>query len=1021
MPLWTKEQTEAIMSEGENIIVSASAGSGKTAVLSERVLRKLKGGVNINELLILTFTKAAASEMKERIRKKILADKSLSSQLERIDSAYITTFDSFALSIVKKYNYVLNVIKDIKIIESSLIEIIKRKYLDEIFDNFYQEKNPLFLKLIGDFCVKDDNEIVDCILKISSKLDLIYKKEEYLDNYISSFYNDNFINEKILEYEELLNKKIAKIYELVNMLNDYVDNDYYEKINNALGELFISNTYEQIKSNLKSIPNLPKNSEEEAKKIKEQIAINLKELANLCSYESKEELKNSIYKTKDYGEIIVLIIKALDKKIAEYKKINDLYEFNDVAKMAINILENNPDIRKELKESLKEILIDEYQDTNDLQELLISYISNNNVYMVGDIKQSIYRFRNANPNLFKNKYNDYSNFIGGKKIDLNKNFRSREEVLNNINLIFNLVMNDEVGGANYQKSHQMIFGNSLYKEEGLINQDNNLEILNYFYDKKGEFKKEEIEAFIIANDIKNKIKNGYKIFDKDEKVIRNLKYEDIVILMDRATNFELYKKIFEFLNIPLSIYKDEDIKNNGDINLIKNILTLLLNKDKDEYKYAFISLARSYLFNLDDNLIFSYVMENNYQNNEIYNISKDIDFNNLNLKELLIEIIEKFNFYEKIITVGDIENHLAVLDYLVNLAETLNNVGYTVDEFLEYLTLLITNDYSISYNASKNEDGVKIMTIHKSKGLEYHLCYYSGLYAKFNIKDLNEKFLYDNSLGIITPFLNEGIRTTFYKDILKNQYLKEEISEKIRLFYVAVTRAKEKIIMVAPFNILENTESNDNYTSFLEILNSIKKYISLYIKNIDLNSLEITKDYNLIKKSNYKNNIIESNEFISITPYEFNEEILKNDHYSKKVNYLINKNEYENQILGTRIHKILANIDFTNPQLDSLNLFEKQKVLSLLKTDLFKKVINIYKEYEFIYEDNKTNYHGFIDLLLEYENEFKIVDYKLKNIQDEAYVNQLRGYKNYIMSMSNKIVKVYLYSIIDEKLVELNI
>ena len=203
MPTWTKEQNDAILKDKSNIIVSAGAGSGKTAVLSERVIRKLKEGVHINELLLLTFTNAAAKEMKERIRKKIKKE-GLTKELEMIDQAYITTFDSYALSIVKKYNYKLNVSKDLSIVDSDLINYEKEKILDTLFEELYKEKNPDFLKLINDFCVKDDTEIRKYILSISSKLDLIIDLDKYFDEYESNYFSDEYLN-NILEL--YLNKK----------------------------------------------------------------------------------------------------------------------------------------------------------------------------------------------------------------------------------------------------------------------------------------------------------------------------------------------------------------------------------------------------------------------------------------------------------------------------------------------------------------------------------------------------------------------------------------------------------------------------------------------------------------------------------------------------------------------------------------------------------------------------------------------------------------------------------------------
>jgi len=1023
MPRWTLEQLDAINKEGSNIIVSAGAGSGKTAVLSERVLRKLKSGVSIDSLLILTFTKAAAFEMKERIRKKIKQE-GLTSEEDKIDNAYITTFDSYALSIVKKYNYLLNVSKDISIIDPTIIEIKKKEILDEVFDKFYTAGNPLFLKLIDDFCSKDDMEIKSYVLDISNKLDMIYSKESFLDSYFDKFYSLEFILEKVKEYENLLLAKVGAINSNLLELEEYVDIEYYDKLNELLGELLLSSDYESIKSNLISLPNLPKDSQEEAKKIKEEISKLLKELSSMTCYSDKQDIMDSIYKTRDYVSIIIDIIKEFSSRIMEYKVSNDLYEFNDIAKMAIRLLDENVDIRNELKNSLNEILIDEYQDTNDLQDLFISYIENDNVYMVGDIKQSIYRFRNANPNLFKSKYDSYSKLEHGYKIDLNKNFRSRKEVLSNINLIFDYIMDDELGGADYSNSHRMIFGNKAYEEEGKLDVSNDIEIYNYSYDKNSEYTKEEIEIFTIANDIKNKVDNGYKVFDKDSGVVRKIEYSDIAILLDRSTNFNLYKKVFEYLNIPLTVYKDESITDSVDINIIKNIINLILNKNHDQsFKYSFISVLRSYLFNLDDNEIFKYFVNHNYNESDLLRLVNSININTLTPKELMYKIYDAFNFYEKMINVGDIENHIVVMDYLIDIASKLTDMGYDILDFYNYLESILENKYDITYDAFKNPDAVKIMTIHKSKGLEFHICYYAGMYAKFNTSDLKERFIFDNKLGIISPYFENGIRTTIYKDLLKDKYIKDEISEKIRLFYVALTRAKEKMIMVLPLNDEDNVfdgivsySERCKYTSFLDIVNSIKSKVGIYIKNLNLDDIYMTKEYNFVKKSNYKDKIDLEEEILDVKELKCETKDIVEQHFSKEIHSLNTIDSIKNMEYGRNIHSIFENIDFSNPNFKGLNEFEKNKILKFINSGILENVINVYKEFEFIYVKDNIKYHGIIDLLLEYENEFKIVDYKLKNIADEAYLKQLNGYKEYIESISNKEVSIYLYSIIDEDL-----
>ena len=1036
MPSWTKEQQEAINEEGKNIIVSAGAGSGKTAVLSERVIRKLEK-TDINKLLILTFTKEAANEMKERIRKKIKKNESLKKQLDLIDSAYITTFDSYALSLVKKYYYLLNISPNIGIIDASIINIKKEEYIDEIFDKLYEEKNTLFEKLIKDFCIKDDKEIKRYIIELNNKLDLKLNKEEYLNNYMEIFFNDETINKNIEKYVNLIKEKIKEINSLLYDIQILVDGKYYEKLIEVLNPLLNSNTYIEFKNNsIIKLPQLPRGSEEELKDKKEELKNAIDYIKELTIEESENTLKENILKTKEYIEIILYIIKELDKKIYSFKQESEMYEFNDIAKMSIKVLEENENIRLELKNYYNEIMVDEYQDTNDIQEKFISLIENNNVYMVGDIKQSIYRFRNANPNIFRNKYNNYEKLNGGIKIDLLKNFRSRFEVLDNINLIFNLVMDDKIGGAEYRETHQMIFGNTSYIEEGKIEEKHNFEILNYKYEDK-TYTKEEIEIFTIATDIKNKIESHYKVFDKDNMIVRDIEYKDFCIIMDRNTEFPKYKKIFEYMQIPLTLYQDEVLTLENDILVLKNIMNFIIKINKKEYdanfKYYFTSIARSYLFRLSDDEIFNIFQEKDFYNNEIFKISKSISDNleNLTNEEFITEIINKFNIIEKTIKTGNIEASMIRLEYLLNLSKNLTELGYTPYELADYIKEMVEGKNEIKYSLNTGSgNNVKIMNIHKSKGLEFHICYYSGLHKAFNISDLKQLFTVDNELGIIAPYVDNMPKETIYKYLLKDKYTKEEIAEKIRLFYVAMTRCKEKMILVTSLTDKEKDRVNnlveDNirlkYKSFLDILNSIKENIKEYIIDIDLDKQNLTKDYNEIKENNYQKLLQKNNIKLDKRKIEINSKIEEEKHFSKTINKLITKEEYKNMEFGTNIHYLLELIDFKNPDLKDIDSFYKEKINNFLNQELLKNIkeANIYKEYEFISKNDNETYHGIIDLMLEYNDHIDIIDYKLKNIEDNAYQEQLNGYKNYIEKRFNKKTNIYLYSIMDNIIKNMN-
>lgn len=1019
MSKWTQEQEQAITQTGTNIIVSAGAGSGKTAVLTERTIRKLLNGGNINRLLILTFTNAAAGEMKDRIRKAIKGA-GLKEQLNYIDSAYITTFDSFALSLVKKYHTLLGLSPNISIMDNS-IEVLKtNEIIDNIFENMYGDEN--FEKLINDFCIKSDDNIKEIVKEISKKLDLIPEKKVYLENYINTHFNDEFIDNEINKYLKIIISTKDSINEPYKELIARVNNKFIETFN--LEPILSSNTYDEIKTNISLVGSPRKNKEclEDYKIYKDEISSIIKRLKDLTRFENILEMKESLLSTKPYIIAISNIINEFDDKFNKYKKENDLYTFADIALMAIKILKDNKDIKDELKNSFDEIMVDEYQDTSDIQEEFINLIANNNLYMVGDIKQSIYRFRHANPYIFRNKYKDYSNNDGGIKIDLLKNFRSREEVLNNINLIFNLIMDENIGDAEYKESHQMNFGNKSYIEECKTDQNNDMEILTYNPKEIEDFSNDEVEAFTICYDIKEKIENKYLVVDRETKKLRECKYSDFAIIMDRGTSFDLYKKIFEYVGIPILQIKNEKLTLGDDLTVLKNLINLIvkinLNEIDDDFKYYFTSVSRSYLFKTSDEEIFDIIKSNRFYETNLYKKCKNINIFEMSNLDLLNKIIEEFNYYEKLITIGNINESMIKIDYLKDLSINLSNIGYTPVDFAKYLSDMIDSG-SIEYSLnSDNSNTVKILNIHKSKGLEYSICYFSGLFKRSNDEDKKAKFIVDSKYNIITPYIDDGIKQTILKDLLLDIENKESISEKIRLFYVALTRTREKFIIVCPldkegegYNTLVPDSIRLSYNKISDMLESIIPVLLPYIKEIDFNKVILTKDFEKIKSYNYKKGLKNVDTKIEKIRNNIEYEVLNESRFSKVTNKLITKDEYNNMKEGTKLHYLFETEDFKT----SSNPY----ILNFIKhIDL--NYINCFKEYEFIYEQENEVKHGFIDLMLEYDNHIDIIDYKMKNITDENYLKQLNGYKEYIESITKKNVEIYLYSILDDNLQKLN-
>ena len=1038
MPRWTKEQEEAIYTSGKNIIVSAGAGSGKTAVLSERVLHKIEEGTHVNELLILTFTRAAADEMKDRIRKKISGKEELKNELTLLNSSYITTFDSFALSVVKKYHYLLNITDNINITDESIVKIQNKKILDEIFERSY--KNIRFQELIKKYCIKTDKVLKENILSIALKIDGFIDPFDFIDNVYNNFFNENNVDNLLKTYKSIIND-LKKTIELeIKNMSLYFDSDYIEKVKDAVYNILNADIDELHLYSTVKLPTVPRGSSDEAKASKDSLKKACDKLLSYGNYGTINEIKNDIYSTKDTVLTILDIIKEFLLEIEKYKKENDIYTFNDISKLSIKILKENENVREELKSSFKEIMIDEYQDTNDVQETFIGMISNNNVYMVGDIKQSIYRFRGSNPEIFKEKYSNYSKDIGGYKIDLIKNFRSRSEVLDNINKIFCLIMDYNLGSAEYSLSHQMVYGNTAYDTEKVEGFNYNFRVLEYLNkQKESGFSDIEVEIFTIAKDIKNKLDNNFQVFDKEDGKLRNATYNDFVIILDRSKYFDDFKKIFEYFDIPLTILKDGKLNSTTDILLIKNLVDFVIKIKEDVYdidfKYDFISIARSFLYEYSDEYIFDIVTNNKIKETTIYNDLSTLSdkLNSYTSSLLFNDILDVTDFYNKLNKVGDYEEVNVRLKTINTLVSSLSSLGLSIMDFRDYLTDIIENDEDIKYATyTKEGNSVKILTIHKSKGLEYPICYFADLDHEFNTSELKDKFIVDKKYGLIVPSNLEEIDNSLLKEMYKYDFNREEVSEKIRLFYVALTRAREQMIIVLPDRETRTLEKNNDgvieeirrlsFNKLSSFIYGIKNYLYSYFEQIDTEKLGLTKNYLYPKKivQETLNNIKDN---INVEEINIENEVVEEKHFSKETNKIITKEENDLMKFGTKVHEIFELLDFRNIDLSLVdNKFIRNKVEKFLSNDLLKNIsnANIYKEYEFIYNKDNNEYHGIIDLMLEYDNHIDIIDYKLKGITDENYIKQLNGYKEYIEKISNKNVSTYLYSILDEKVLQIN-
>lgn len=1038
---WTDNQMEAIYKEGTNIIVSAGAGSGKTAVLSERILQKLLKGVRLDELLVLTFTKNAAQEMKQRIKKKILNEEKLSHLASDVDNAFITNFDSYTLYLVKKYHYLIGISKDVTIIDENILTILKREFLNNYFEKQYEENTDIFSTFIDFFTSRDDKDIIENIIYLSKQLDLKFDKVSYLKNYISNYYSSNNINQILKDYyENIIQDKLDELTILKDELLDELDGEAFNKHQDYYDKILDTSNYDELKNVLliNRAPSLPKNSDEITKAKKNKVGEVIKDIKKYLNYDSEEIILKELEYTKHYAELLVKILLDLDKYITNYKFKHSAFEFIDLSKLLLKLLQENEEVLNEIKYSLNEILVDEYQDTSDVQEEFIKLISNNNVYMVGDIKQSIYRFRNANPKIFKDKYDLYKQNLDGYKIDLTNNFRSRLEVVDAINTIFNKLMSDGVGGANYKKEHQMIYGNKTYLNEGKLDFESKLLIHGYYNyeERKDDYTKDEYEIFYILNDIKKKISEKYPVYDDEIKTTRPCTYKDFTILSPTSTPFDLYKKIFELNDVPTKILKDDELTNDTLIYLFKNILLLIkslyLNEYNDSFKHAFVSVARSFLINYEDDKIYTIIKNNSIKDilfiKELKKLS--YDFNYLTNKELLKKIIEIFDVNNKLINIDNISKNNKQIQYFFQYADSMNNLGLIGVDFIDSLIKVLDNELNIkiSNDSSSNENKVTLMTIHKSKGLEFSITYFSNFYKQFNTKEYKQKFLYDNKYGLIIPFCSEIETESITKKLMKYFANKEDISEKIRLFYVALTRAKEKAIIITPIEMDEaKRKTLKDYDklkikSFSEMIDASYDVITKYLEKSNCIDVNIDTSYRYISTIFRKTKVggLSKQMIYRNIETSFNE--LNKIHISKEVENVLDKNEAKSIELGLRMHEALECLDFINPNYDKYSVLIQEKLKSFLSDPLLiniKEAI-IFKEYEFLYKEDSNTYQGIIDLFLVYKDHIDVIDYKLKNINDMNYIKQLNSYKAYLSKKFNLPINIYLYSILEEKFESLN-
>ena len=911
---WTDEQLQAISTRECNLLVAAAAGSGKTAVLVERIIRIItneKSPVDIDRLLVVTFTSAAAAEMRERIAaaiskalEKAPNSKILQRQLTLLSRSNITTMHSFCLDVIKNHFHTIDLDPSFRISDETENNLLRAETINEVFEDYYEDDNEGFKKLVEAYSgSRDDEKLKEIILNLYRFSMSGPWPEKWLEDKAEEFNIDTLEDLNATEWIKVLKesleveicgylsmlRKALKIINETDGLEPYLDafnsdiaylERVYESLDGGIEDIFASlSTLEFIKL---KVVRKNKVSDENAQSIvknirdsvKKKIGKLIEDSFSMTPEESLQGIKNVYPYMKMLGEITL----EFGRRFAEKKKEKNILDFNDLEHLCLKILISKDEdgnikpssVAEMFKEYFDEVLVDEYQDSNNVQETIIELVSrkntnNPNVFMVGDVKQSIYRFRQAKPELFLQKYNEYPLEEGesNKKVQLYKNFRSRYEVISGVNFIFKKVMSSIVGELEYTDEEALNLGAN-YKEveddetlsagpielhildkSGFYNNDSKSESKSDF-ESDGEVSAEEeedldamtLEARIVAKRINElmKPKDGkiYKVIDKGTGEYRPVKFKDIVILL-RATKGWSEVFLDELGSEGIPVYADTGSGYFESIE-IRTIMAVLKIIDNPMQDVPMISVLRSPIMGFSAEELADIRLLN--KEKYFYEIIKEIHLGEYEISDELkekctyvIESLEKWrkksiytpidefiwflymdtSYYGYIGAMPNGKLRQANLKILFQRAKQYEQTSFKgLFNFINFINKLrkSSGDMGSAKILGENEDVVRIMSIHKSKGLEFPIVFTSGVGKQFNLMDLNSLILYHDELGFGPEYVDVEKRnsySTLPKEAIKKRIRLETLSEEMRILYVAFTRAKEKLIITGATRNLEKT------------------------------------------------------------------------------------------------------------------------------------------------------------------------------------------------------------------------
>lgn len=888
---WTEEQKQVISLRNRNILVSAAAGSGKTAVLVERIIQKLTDPVNpvdIDRLLIMTFTRAAAGEMKERISAALEAalyedpdNENLQRQSALIHTAQINTIDGFCGYLIRNYFHLIDLDPGYRVADEGELRLLREDVLETLLEMRYAEKNPGFLEFVECYASgKSDDGIREIIFQVYESAMSNPDPEQWLLDALHYYQIENIealretetmhllwkaAKEELQEaerivleakeiciedggpylYEDALNEDLNLIRqaEVLTEKQDY----------NAMAALLRKPAFARLST--KKAPDVEPEKKEMVKALREEMKDSLKELGNRLFPGNEEEILETIKASGKSMEALVTLVLDFSNLFSEKKREKNLLDFTDMEHFALKILMQKQEdgsvqmsqAAAELSEKYDEVMVDEYQDSNLIQEFLTTCVSGwinqrKNIFMVGDVKQSIYRFRLARPELFMEKYHRYqTSDADEQRIDLHKNFRSRAEVLDSVNYIFRQVMGEDLGGISYDDAAALYPGAvfpeggdpAFRKTEVLLVEKDGEEI----QDEQGSDDIREMEALSVVHRIKNMVGKEL-IVDAKSGEYRPIGFGDIVVLLRTASGWaETFSQVFEASGIPAYTASRTGYFSALEIVTVLNYLRVCDNPRQDipmagvlrspmvgctTEELAMLrsempdgSLYESVCAYLEDGQ-FTFFMDEKKENLKQKLIAFLGQLNRMRelseytpIHELIVKVLKETGYGSFARALPGGEQRSANLNMLVEKAMDYEKTSYRgLFNFIRYIEKL--QKYEVDFGEVNLSDAgsgaVRIMTIHKSKGLEFPVVFLCGMGKQFNFRDTNARLLVHPDLGLGADAIlpkERMIVSTVHKQMIRREIQRENLGEELRVLYVALTRAKEKLILTGTIGKLE--------------------------------------------------------------------------------------------------------------------------------------------------------------------------------------------------------------------------